>query len=460
LYVSMIKSAALVLLYSTLMILLLSSVSISTDWHQWHGLDRDGATSESSGWPQGWPPEELWRMNVGPGASSPIIVKDRVYVMGWKDNSDHVYCLDTHGKAGKPNVIWTKSYPCPAYSRNGARVNGYYRGVLATPVMDANTGFLYTLSCDGDLCCWEAYNREDPGRLRWRANFFSDYNATSDKRDYGFLASPLLYGDWLIVEVGHSEEGTIWAFDKNNGTVKWKSKHCGNRANGSPALIMIEGKPCVATICRDTFLVVRMDKGHEGETVVEYPWPSHFNESNPSPIVSGNKVLITMCESAGRRTHLTTINSLRKNDYTVKDYTKQFFTSTSTAALHDGHLYFRSGKKVRSFDLNSGKMNWESGDIFAENHAMGAEVGNLLVTAKDSKMIIWDGMKEGNLVLAEASPNSGWKELARINGILKKGKYEQGYPHVALSNGIIVCKNIEGDIVCLSLTAMSDNNIR
>ena len=67
----------------------------------------------------------------------------------------------------------------------------------------------------------------------------------------------------------------------------------------------------------------------------------------------------------------------------------------------------------------------------------------------------WDGMKEGNLVLAEASANSGWKELARINGVLKKEKYEQGYPHVALSNGRIVCKNVEGDVVCLSLTARS-----
>jgi hypothetical protein len=115
-----------------------------------------------------------------------------------------------------------------------------------------------------------------------------------------------------------------------------------------------------------------MDKGHEGESVVEYPWPSVYNQSNPSPIVSGNKVLITMCESTGRRTHLLAINFLKKNDYTVKDYTKSFFTCTSTAALNKGHLYFRSGKKVRSFELDSGKMN-QSGDPLKENHPMGAE---------------------------------------------------------------------------------------
>jgi hypothetical protein len=59
--------------------------------------------------------------------------------------------------------------------------------------------------------------------------------------------------------------------------------------------------------------------------------------------------------------------------------------------------------------------------MFEENHPMGAEVGSLLVTSEDDKMIIWDGMKQGDLVLAEASPalpGSGWKELARVRGVL------------------------------------------
>jgi hypothetical protein len=106
---------------------------------------------------------------------------------------------------------------------------------------------------------------------------------------------------------------------------------------------------------------------------------------------------------------------------------------------------------VRSFELDSGKLNWESGDMFEENHEMGAEVGNLLVTSGDDKMIIWDGMKQGNLVLAEASPGSGWKELARVNGVLKKSAYEQGYPHVVFCDGKILCRNMEGDLVCLSV---------
>lgn len=445
------KKVVFQLLALAVMHSLLSSVAVTADWPQWHGPNRDGVTPEGSCWPQGWPPKELWRTNVGLGVSSAIIVKDRVYVMGWKDGKDHVCCLDAAGNNGKPQILWTNSYPCPAHSSKGARLNTSYKGALATPAMDVQTGYLYTLSCDGDLRCWEAYNPGAPGKLRWETNLFRDHNVTAGELDYGFLASPLLYGGWVIVEAGDNRQGAVWAFGKNDGKVKWKSAARGNRSPGSPALVMVGGLPCVATITDDTFLVVRMDSGHEGESVVVHPWPSRYNEGNPSPVVSGNKVLVTMCESSGKRTHLLTINSINMNDYTKKDYTEKFFTCTSTAALHNGHLYFRSGKKVRSFTLEGGKMNWESGDIFEQNHPMGAEVGSLIVTAGDNKMIVWDGDKEGNLVLAEALPDSGWKELARVNGILNKRKYEQGYAHLAFSNGRIVCRNIEGDVVCLSV---------
>ena len=117
----------------------------------------------------------------------------------------------------------------------------------------------------------------------------------------------------------------------------------------------------------------------------------------------------------------------------------------SAPLLVKGRVY------VMGWELDSGKLNWESGDIFEENHEMGAEVGNLLITSGDDKMIIWDGIKQGNLVLADASPDSSWKELARVNGVFKKSACEQGYPHVVFCDGKILCRNMEGDLVCLSV---------
>ncbi len=420
-------------------------------WFQWHGPDRAGTICGVSGWRQGWPPKEIWRANVGFGVSAPLLINGRVYAMGWKEGRDYLHCLDAAGENGRPREIWVKSYSCPPHSSKGTRFSSSYKGTMATPTMDVKTGWLYTLSCDGDLRCWDTGERTEPGKLRWALNLFRDHHATAGELDYGFFASPLLYTEWVIVEVGHNTEGALWGFDKSNGKVAWKSAPCGNRSPASPTRLSVQGTPCVAAVTSDRCLVVRLDKGHEGESVVEHPWRSLYNESSPSPIASGNKVLFTMCESSGRRTQVMTINSLRKNDYIIKDYTKTLFTCTSTAVLNKGNLYFRSGKKVRSFEFDSAKLNWESGDILEENHGMGAEVGNLLVTTGDDKMIIWDGIKQGNLILAEASPGSGWKELARINGVLKKSAYEQGYPHVVFCDGKILCRNMEGDLVCLSV---------
>jgi hypothetical protein len=420
-------------------------------WFQWHGPDRAGTIACSSGWPQGWPPKQIWRTNVGFGVSAPLLVHGRVYAMGWKEGRDYVHCLEAAGRDGKARELWAQSYPCPPHSSKGTRFSTCYKGTMATPILDPETGDLYTLSCDGDLRCWDGRNQKEPGKLKWALNLFRDYHVTACDLDYGFFGSPLLYRDWLIVEAGDNKEGAIWGFDKSSGKVAWKSAQHGNRPNASPALMWVAGAPCVAAITSDTCLVIRIDKGHEGETVFEHPWPSVYNESSPSPVTAGNKVLFTMCESAGSRTQLVTLNSLQKNDCSIKDFSKHFFTCTSTAALNKGNLYFRSGKKVRSFELDSGKLNWESGDIFEENHPMGAEVGNLLITSLDNKMIIWDGIKQGNLVLAEASPGSGWKELSRVNGVLKKAEFEQGYPHVVFAEGKILCRDMEGELVCLSV---------
>src|SRR5262249_51363538 len=91
--------------------------------------------------------------------------------------------------------------------------------------------------------CWETSNRTEPGKLKWAINLFREHHATAGDLDYGFFGSPLLYGDRVIVAVGHNTEGAIWAFDRSNGKVAWKSAPCGDRATASPTLIWVEGVP-------------------------------------------------------------------------------------------------------------------------------------------------------------------------------------------------------------------------
>ncbi len=62
------------------------------DWPHWRGLNRNGNVNESSHWTGGtWPSDKaIWSTNVNPGGSGPIVIGNRLYTMGWKEDQDHV----------------------------------------------------------------------------------------------------------------------------------------------------------------------------------------------------------------------------------------------------------------------------------------------------------------------------------------------------------------------------------
>ncbi|MCA9161490.1 MAG: PQQ-binding-like beta-propeller repeat protein [Planctomycetales bacterium] len=101
------------------------------DWQHWRGPNRNGITSETSGWRNGtWlSAEPRWRARVGEGSTSPLVVGDRVFVMGWSDQKDTVRCLD----ANTGRELWLTSYACPRYGRQATGDEGFYAGPTSTP---------------------------------------------------------------------------------------------------------------------------------------------------------------------------------------------------------------------------------------------------------------------------------------------------------------------------------------
>ncbi|MGK0173353.1 MAG: outer membrane protein assembly factor BamB, partial [Gammaproteobacteria bacterium] len=152
--------------------LILSATPVAAeDWPHWRGPGRNDIVAEASGWTsKGWAGDHaIWKANVGEGASSPIIVGERLFVMGWRDEQDFVHCLNA--ETGKEN--WSISYKCPQYGRLATGDEGLFSGPTSTPEYDAASGFLYTLSCDGDLNCWDTNKR---GSLVWSLNFHEQYS--------------------------------------------------------------------------------------------------------------------------------------------------------------------------------------------------------------------------------------------------------------------------------------------
>ena len=254
--------------------LLLPSYAAAGDWPHWRGPTRDDISPEHSGYRDGhWNIDKpAWQTSVGKGCSSPLVVAGKIYTMGWKAGKDVVSCLD----AATGKEVWSQSYACPLYGRKALGDQNQYAGPTSTPEFDAATGYLYTLSTDGDLNCWDTSRR---GQLIWRLNLHERYRiaqrpqvAQSGHRDYGFTTAPLVYGDWLLIDAG-AAEGTVLAFDKRTGKKVWRSELTEPAGHtGGLVPMTVENVPCVAVLTHFHLAVLRLDKGHEGKTLARHPW--------------------------------------------------------------------------------------------------------------------------------------------------------------------------------------------
>jgi outer membrane protein assembly factor BamB len=151
-YSKMTLAASLVLLAVTVR---------ADDWPQWRGPNRDGVWAET-GVLGSFPTDGLkvrWRAPVGPGWSSPVVARGRVYLTDSELNRpkarERVHCFEE--ASGKP--LWTYAYdvtyPDWAFPE---------RGPTATPIV--RDGRLYTLGNKGDLLCLDALK----GEVLWKRN--------------------------------------------------------------------------------------------------------------------------------------------------------------------------------------------------------------------------------------------------------------------------------------------------
>ena len=187
------------------------------DWPCFLGPDRNG-TSRETGVHLEWNrslPKLLWHCKVGNGHAAPTIVKGRLLlyhrVPSPQNAAEFVERLSCfHSETGEP--LWQVDFPTDYKDPNG-----YGDGPRSSPIVDNDRIFL--LGPSGVIRCLQLVD----GKTIWDLDLVSSFGCPLPT--YGMGASPVVWGDLILVTAGGSEDNkrakTVIALDKTNGVFRF-----------------------------------------------------------------------------------------------------------------------------------------------------------------------------------------------------------------------------------------------
>ena len=401
------------LLSSSIAVLSSTLPAVADDWPFFRGPHNNGISLESN-WLAKWPrsgPRVAWRKDLGIGASSFVVVDDRVFSMGNQQDNDTVWCLD----ANSGRVIWQFDYPCKFKDHN------FEGGTSSTPTIDGSR--VYTLGYDGQAHCLNIEN----GHVVWQKHLVHDFDGRYSSWDYA--GSPLVTGNLVILDTGADGTSTV-ALDKTNGEKVWGA---GQDLAGYATPIPFEHGGIPAVLVFKARAMVAHDLA-DGRELWRIGWKTKYDVNASSPTVVGNKLFISS-GYGGRRARgaLFQLAQPEPRQIWVND---EIETKMNSAVLHEGYVYClseHSGGRLMCVDLRDGSTAWSDGRF--------APYGSLMIAG--GKLVIQD--ENGELVIAHASPDQ-YRELARAS--ILSGRC---WAMPVLANGRIYVRNNKGQMACLDV---------
>jgi outer membrane protein assembly factor BamB len=344
----------------------------SADVTQWRGAARDGIITGLTA-PQAWPDTltERWKVEIGTGYATPLVVGDRVYEFSRIGENETMTALD----AASGKVIWQAGYPA-AFAMNPA-TKQHGPGPKSTPVFF--NGRLYSIGMTGTVTAWDAAS----GKQVWQKA------GTGPAMLYTTHAfSPLIDAGHVIFHVGGEDKGALTAFDVNTGTVVWSWSGDGP-GYASPVVATFDGVRQIVTPTQAK--IVGVD-ATSGALLWERPMVHQFASNSITPIVSGQIVIVAgtgplFAFAVARRGDQWATEQLWENTEVPLRYT--------TPVVAGDMLFGLSGRNAGQYyamDTKTGKTLWTS-DGRQAAHASVARSGDLLFSLES----------DGELVIARSS---------------------------------------------------------
>jgi outer membrane protein assembly factor BamB len=342
--------------------------SAPQDYPQWRGRNGDGSAAAFTP-PSTWPDmlTRGWRVDVGEGYATPLVVGDTVYVFTRREGNEVLAALDA--ATGKER--WRSSYPL-AYTPSSPTV-AHGSGPKATPLF--HDGKLFTVGITGIVTAFDAAS----GRRLWQTP------APQEPPFFSAASSPIGVGSTVIVHPGNYE--ALTGFDANTGAVKWTAGAGGFFM--SPLTVALAGMVQAVSVTQNG--VIGVSPG-DGAVLWSYPWAGG-GMGGTMPIAYRDTIIV----SAGR-SGVTALRPIRRDGawmvetvWQIDDVSMYLSNPVVVGDAMYG-LSQRSSGEYFALDARSGKMLWRGPPRQAANTAV-VKAGDLLFLLND----------DGELIVAKAS---------------------------------------------------------
>ncbi len=345
------------------------------------GPNGQGIDSESKP-PTQWSQTEnlAWKIPLpGPGASCPIVWKDRIYltchtgffIPGQPGGTQED--LKRHLLAIQPSngsIIWKKDLVAKLPEQDKIRDHGF---AASTPAADNDA--VYTFFGKSGV-----YAFDHSGKELWQADVGSRTNG------WGSAASPILYKDLLIINASVESESII-ALDRKTGKQKWAAKGIKESWNTPIILQLPGGRTELVLAIQGKILAFDPSTGKElwfcKTDITWYMVPSLVHEDGIVYCLGGRSGIAGLAVKAGGSGDVTATHRL---------WTSNKGSNVSSPVVFKGHLYWTHEQQGIAYcaKADTGKIVYEerlprAGQFYSS--ALLAN-GNLYYLSRDGKTFL------------------------------------------------------------------------
>ncbi len=409
---------------------LLTVRAAAEDWPEWRGPGRDAVVNET-GLLETFPKGRLplaWQAAVGPGWSSPVIAKGRVFLMDAiierPKAKERLHCFEESTGKELWQRVWEVDYPGWAFTP------GQTAGPTSTPLV--RDGRIYILGETGDARCLET----DSGKSIWERPLGQQL----EMKELAGKASPLLEDGLLILLLGGKPDACIVAFHAATGEEAWRALS-DELAYSSPIVITAAGRRQLIAWTQQS--VSALDP-KTGALLWREPGSVSYNDAVATPVVSGEHLLVggmmfRLHQDAPGATLLWPAAGAQK---------LRNLSNTASPMIRAGHVYSAlSNGELVCYEALTRRELWK---VKSATPPRGGSGASIHLTAHGETTLLYND--QGELIRAALTPG-GYREISRaklLDPVYPFGAHKVAWSAPSFANGRVFARN-EKTLVAASL---------